>query len=369
MSIVPVHLCRSNNQAISAPRAHLNFATCLLAFSIAAANPSFADQQIVIATTGGTWERQMREHFFDPFTKETGIKVVTVSGTGAENVARVKAMVATGKIEWDLYQAGEIQAASDLHRTLNEDMTAFCAEYLADKDLLPDACNRSGVLSGYGTTLMVYNTESFPKGGPSNWRDFFDVERYPGPRALPNFNDPWRVMAAALLADGVEPKVLFPLDVDRALKKLNDLRPHVGLWWKTGDQSTQGFRTGEYVIGQIWQTRAAALKQEGQPLAWRQDQAFLVGDRWALIKNAPNRDNAIRFLRYFLDHPDAQAKVCEALVCTPARNSAAMAMGEAARAMVPTSPEVFDRLIKPDAEWINANTQLLIERWNEWNQQ
>jgi mannopine transport system substrate-binding protein len=63
------------------------------------------------------------------------------------------------------------------------------------------------------------------------------------------------------------------------------------------------------------------------------------------------------------------SKVCEALTCTPARSSAAMAMGEMARAMVPTSSDVSDRLIKPDAAWINANTQLLIERWNEWNQQ
>lgn len=369
MPIATAHSFRPTSHVVRSLRMHLRSVACLLAFTIAAAQPSFADEQIVIATTGGTWERQMREHFFDPFTKETGIKVVTVSGTGAENVARVKAMAATGKVEWDLYQAGEIQAASELHRSLNEDMTAFCSEYVTDKDLLSDACNPSGVLFGYGTTLMVYNTESFPKDGPANWKDFFDVDRFPGPRALPNFNDPWRVMAAALLADGVEPKDLFPLDIDRALKRLNDLRPHIGLWWKTGDQSTQGFRTGEYVIGQIWQTRAAALKQEGQPLAWRQDQAFLVGDRWALIKNAPNRDNAIRFLRYFLDHPQAQAKVCEALTCTPARYSAAAAMGEAARAMVPTSPEVFSRLIKPDAAWINTHTQLLIGRWNEWNQQ
>ncbi|WP_117194046.1 ABC transporter substrate-binding protein [Rhizobium terrae] len=369
MSIIPTFSCRRTSQAAFALRGHLKLAACAIALSVASATPSMADQQIVIATTGGTWERQMREHFFDPFTKETGIKIVTVSGTGAENVARVKAMAATGKVEWDLYQAGEIQAASDLHRTLNEDMTAFCSDYRADKDLLADACNRSGVLFGYGTTLMVYNQESFPKGGPASWKDFFDVERFPGPRALPNFNDPWRVMAAALLADGVEPALLFPMDIDRALKKLGELRPHVGLWWKTGDQSTQGFRTGEYVVGQIWQTRAAALRQEGQPLAWRQEQAFLVGDRWALIKNAPNHDNALRFLRYFLNHPDAQARVCEALTCTPARYSAVSAMGEAARATLPTSPEIFNQLIKPDAAWINANTQLLIERWNEWNQQ
>ncbi|MBO9195159.1 ABC transporter substrate-binding protein [Rhizobium sp. 16-449-1b] len=326
-----------------------------------------AEDTLVIATTGGTWEKAMRTHFFDPFTKETRIRVITVSGTGAENVARIKAMAQTGNVEWDLYQAGEIQAASELHRSLNEDMTEFCRTYNDDQDLLPGACAPSGVLSAYGTTLLAYNTDAFPAGLKS-WAEFFDVQRFPGPRSMPNFNDPWRVMAAALLADGVEPSALFPLDVDRALAKLDTIRPHISLWWKTGDQSTQGFRSGEYVAGEIWQTRASALQEEGQPLAWSQKQAFLVGDRWALIRNAPHRAAALKFLTFFLAHPEAQAKVCEALTCTPVRYSAAKAMSAKAQAASPTSPEVFDKLIRPDADWINANNQILLERWNEWNQ-
>ncbi|UIY31842.1 extracellular solute-binding protein (plasmid) [Neorhizobium galegae] len=251
---------------------------------------------------------------------------------------------------------------------MNEDMTEFCRAYQGDKDLLPGACASSGVLSAYGTTLLAYNTRSFPAPGLKTWVDFFNVEKFPGQRSMPNFNDPWRVMAAALLADGVQPDGLFPLDVDRALAKLDTIRPHISLWWKTGDQSTQGFRNGEYVAGEIWQTRASALKKEGQPLAWSQDQAFLVGDRWALIKKAPHRANAIKFLEYFLAHPQAQARVCEALTCTPARYSAAKAMNAEAQAAAPTSPDVFEKLIRPDAAWINANNQMLLERWNEWNQ-
>ncbi|WP_105441195.1 ABC transporter substrate-binding protein [Neorhizobium sp. T25_13] len=337
-------------------------------FAVSGSASASAQEKLVIATTGGTLEQELRTHFFDPFTKETGIQVITVSGTGAENVARIKAMAQTGNVEWDLYQAGEIQAASELHKLMNEDMTEFCRAYQGDKDLLPGACASSGVLSAYGTTLLAYNTRSFPAPGLKTWADFFDVKKFPGPRSMPNFNDPWRVMAAALLADGVQPGALFPLDVDRALAKLDTIRPHISLWWKTGDQSTQGFRNGEYVAGEIWQTRASALKKEGQPLAWSQDQAFLVGDRWALIKKAPHRANAIRFLEYFLAHPQAQARVCEALTCTPARYSAAKAMNAEAQAAAPTSPDVFEKLIRPDAAWINANNQMLLERWNEWNQ-
>ncbi|WP_234710171.1 extracellular solute-binding protein [Sinorhizobium medicae] len=267
---------------------------------LATAQPISAEEQLVIATTGGTWEKQMRECFFDPFTAQTGIKIVSVSTATSDKVAPIKAIEAGGDIQWDLYQAGEIQAASEQHRSLNEDMTEFCRAYADNTELLPGVCKPSGVLSAYGTTFLAYNDNVFGEAKPKTWRDFFDVDRFPGPRAMPNFNDPWRVLAAALLADGVVPDKLFPLDRDRAFAKLATLRPHVGLWWKSGDQSTHGFRIGEYLVGEIWQTRAAALKAEGQPIEWSQEQAFLVGDRWALIKGAPNRENALKFLSYFL---------------------------------------------------------------------
>ena len=41
----------------------------------------------------------------------------------------------------------------------------------------------------------------------------------------------------ALLADGVAPSKLFPLDLDRAFHKLDQIKPNVAVWWKTGDQS------------------------------------------------------------------------------------------------------------------------------------
>ncbi|MFQ6163461.1 ABC transporter substrate-binding protein [Sinorhizobium meliloti] len=336
---------------------------------LATAQPIFAEEQLVIATTGGTWEKQMREYFFDPFTAQTGIEIVTVSSATSDTVARIKAMQAGGDVQWDLYQAGEIQAASEQHQSLNEDMTEFCKPYAENTDLLPGACKPSGVLSAYGTTLLAYNDNVFAETKPKTWRDFFDVDRFPGPRAMPNFNDPWRVLAAALLADGVVPDKLFPLDLDRAFAKLTTLRPHVGLWWKSGDQSTQGFRNGEYVIGEIWQTRAAALKAEGQPIEWSQEQAFLVGDRWALIKGTRNRENALKFLRYFLANTDAQAKRCEEATCTPVTYSAAAKMSAEARSALPTSPDVLKTLIVPDADWINAHSSEMLERWNMWLQQ
>lgn len=336
---------------------------------VSGAGHAQSSNELVIATTGGVQEQVLRQTFYEPFEKATGIKIVSVSGSDAQNVARVKAMVASGKVNWDLYQAGEIQSSSDEHRALNEDMAAFCTRFSNRDDLLPGACNAAGVLAAYGTTMLVYNEAKFPGAKPRNWADFWNVKDFPGPRALPNFNDPWRVLAAALLADGVPADKLFPLDLDRAFRKMDELRPHVAVWWKTGDQSVQGFRNGEYVMGMIWQTRASALRAENQPLAWSLDQAVLVGDRWALIKGAPNRDNALRFLEFYLTNVEGQAKRCEAQTCTPASRKAAAMMSPDTQKALPLAPEVFKGLIVPDASWINANKARLLDRWNVWLQQ
>lgn len=335
----------------------------------AAAAPAQSRNELVIATTGGNQEQQLRQYFYAPFEKETGIKVISVSGTNAQNAARVRAMTTAGQVTWDLYQVGDIESAAEQIRVSNEDMTGFCTRFQAQDDLLPGACNANGVLAAYGTTLLVYNSDKFPNAQPRGWADFWNVKDFPGQRALPNFDDPWRVLAAALLADGVPVDKLFPLDLDRAFKKMDEIKPHIGLWWKTGDQSVQGFRNGEYVMGMIWQTRASALRAEKQPLAWSMNQAVLVGDRWALIKGAPNRDNALRFLAFSLAHIEGQARRCEAATCTPVSRAAVPLMSPEAQASLPLAPEVFKDLIVPDADWINANQARLLDRWNLWIQQ
>lgn len=322
----------------------------------------------MIATTGGAYEEALREAWFDPFTAATGIEVVSVAGTGGEMRAQARAMAETGNVIWDLYFEGEIQAGSEDHKKIAEDLSGFCGAFSGRPDLSPDACTASGVRIASGATLMAFDTEAFGGATPRTWADMWDVEKFPGGRAFPNFNDPWRVMAAALLADGVPREELFPLDIDRALTKLDEIRPSVALWWRTGDQSVQGFRNGDYTIGEIWLTRANALKSEGHPVGWSYEAAFLVGDRATLIKGAENRDNALKLLQFWLDHPEAQAGVCEAMLCTPPSSKAIALMSAEAQAAMPTSEQVRNHIVLPDAAWINAHKDILLEKWNGWIQ-
>ena len=335
---------------------------------LVAGNGAVAADQVVIATTGGAYEQALREAWFDPFTKETGITVVTVAGSNTQMRTKAAAMVQADNVTWDLYLQGDIQASSDQHRQSAQDLSSFCQQFSGRKDLPADACTAAGVRLLSNATLLAYRSDAFKGQAPESWADMWDMDRFPGGRSFPNFDDPWRVMAAALLADGVSRQSLFPLDIDRALAKLEHIRPAVSLWWKSGDQSVQGFRSGDYSMGEIWLTRARALKSEGQPIAWSYKASFLVADRIALIKNAPNQDNALKLVAYWLNSPQAQAKVCEVLSCTPPSSVAVGLMSPDARATMPSSEEIKDYVVVPDAKWINQNAAKMLERWNAWIQ-
>lgn len=98
------------------------FITAAIALVLGVSSQAGASEEVVIASTGGAYDKALREAWFDPFTKETGITVKTVAATNAEMRAKATAMVKTGNVSWDLYMQGEIQAMSPQHLETAEDI-------------------------------------------------------------------------------------------------------------------------------------------------------------------------------------------------------------------------------------------------------
>ena len=94
---------------------------------------------------------------------------------------------------------------------------------------------------------------SRPDQGSRNLRDF------PGKRALRQHID--GQLEAALLADGVPPGKLYPIDLKRALDKIKSIKKDT-IFWSTGLESQQLFRDKEVTLGGLWNTRAMVAKRE-----------------------------------------------------------------------------------------------------------
>lgn len=331
-----------------------------------AVGPAFAKGEIVFASTGGSFEEALRRNFFAPFEQETGIKVISASATDSEQRTKATAMKEAGNTSWDVIINTEIWAASPNNRSFAQDLTEFCAPYAQDADLIAGTCSADAVKLSVNPTLLAYNTDEYKDYKPASWADFWDTEKFEGERGLPNFSDPWRIYAAALLADGVEKDKIFPIDVERALKKLNEIRPSVSVWWKTGDQSQRGFREGEYTMAMIWNTRANAMKAAGEPVEVVFEDSFLLADSMQVLADGPNKENALKLIAWVLKHPEAQAKFAEAAGVIPVSAKAVSLMSDEAKAKMPTD---MKKVVLPNADWINENQASMLEAWNKWIQE
>lgn len=324
-----------------------------------------ASKEIVVGTPGGAYDRALKDAWFTPFEKETGIKVVTVAATDPEMRAKALAMHQAKNVSWDMITGTEIWAKTDGNSLFSEDMTEFCKPFAENKDLVAEACSPAGVKYAVMATLLAFNEKVYASKKPRNWADFWNTKDFPGPRAFPNYADPWRIYATALMADGVPADKLFPLDIDRAIRKLDELRPHISTWYRTGDQSQRSFRQGDYAMGLLWISRAAPLKAEGQPVGISFDQSFLLADTMQVLRGAPNAENARKLLEWYLKSPTAQAEFAEKSGMIPIGLQAKTLMSSTARGLLPPDGE---RGVPYDGPWINANQAVMLERWNKWLQ-
>jgi mannopine transport system substrate-binding protein len=327
------------------------------------------NEEVVLVASGGALATAFKEYFYDAFTKATGIKITFVPISVAEKITKLKAMNSVGKVEWDIV-------------AINLDQIAAFQQYFAPLDCsslpnvatfgIPGACDGHSLIKQLDGHNLVFSTKAFPAGGkqPQNWADFWDVKTFPGPRSLPDHGTPWVAIAAALMADGVPASSIRPpLDIERAIKKLDEIKPHIKVWWKTGDQSQQIMRDNEAAMIMAYSGRALRSKSLGVPIDMTWNQAIMSPGRWTILKGAPNPKAAMAFLDYFMTRPEAHAAFTKQIFYDTANKRAAEFMAESDR---PNSALFGDNLKKAVlldyelASWLGKNHDKLIERWNVW---
>jgi putative spermidine/putrescine transport system substrate-binding protein len=312
---------------------------------------------IYVNTWGGSWTAAEEAAFFKPFTDQTGIRVRTVAPV---SYAKLKAQVQSGTYEWDITAITQ----ADLLRADREGLLEPVDWAVVKKDkLYPDAVYANGL--GYcalGTNL-AYRKDKFPQGGPKSWADFWDVKKFPGNRSM--LNNAVRTVQFALVADGVPVDKVFPLDVDRAFKKLDQIKPHIKVWWTQGNQSQQLLRDGEVDMMVIWNARASELQQQGVPVELVWHGATITTTMWGVAKGAPNRKFAWEFLQFAVQ-PRPQADFANKLYYGPTNPEAFKYISPEVSRQLPTYPENVKVSIKPDTVAEADQTAKIQERFTQW---
>jgi putative spermidine/putrescine transport system substrate-binding protein len=150
--------------------------------------------------------------------------------------------------------------------------------------------------STYGTVLG-YNTDATGGQEPTGWADFFDTTAFPGKRGVYDYAT-GGILEIALMADGVAPADLYPLDIDRAIAKLDTIRDDI-VFWTSGAQSRELIGSGEVAMSMIWNGRAwNAINDDDRPVAILWNEQIVSADYFVVPKGTPNREAAMRWIAY-----------------------------------------------------------------------
>jgi mannopine transport system substrate-binding protein len=322
-------------------------------------------KEVVIAGAPGAFGETVKKTFYDPFTAATGIKVVPVAVGQRERLAKLQAQYASGNKEWDIIvlPSDQMPGARPFLRDLGD-----CSELPnVVNGAVVGTCIKYGVNVNVGAGVLAYNTEIFPNGGPQpkGWADFWDVKTFPGQRSLPNIGSPWWPLAAALIADGADPKKLFPLDIERAFKKLDQLKPYF-VWWASGDQSMQVMRSREVVMGMMFIGRAINLRAQGVRINVVWNGAPIDANFWAATKDAPHPLSALALINFVFTRPEAHVQFMKATGESTLLNAVLPLLDDDTRRSAAVEPSNWASLIHPDEDWLAGVRDRLLTRWNTW---
>lgn len=309
--------------------------------------------EVVITSGGGTWEAAQRKAFFEPFTRDTGIKVVLIP----EDRSKLLASAVAGHAEADITSLG-----AGLVKGFDSKGALAAIDYdLFDKDTLnniPAQFKQEKAVASFIYSIGVaYNTEQYPDSGPKpeTWADYYDLKKFPGPRGSANcdkFVDAG-VLEAALLGDGVPADKLYPLDLDRAFKKLEGLKPHVKLWYDSGNATPDALLRKQVVISTAWLHRITVARKKAAPLQGSWKQSLIQYDVWAVMKNGPNTANAMKFIAY-VSQAKPQSVLAEELNTGPINNKAYELISAETQATMPGSPANKPVQVLQDYAYWNA---------------
>lgn len=317
-------------------------------------------RRLVIADPGGEWQQAAVEAYYRPFREETGIEVLSAARP-ALALGKLKAMVEVGNVEWDLTILADYLSYRAANDGLIEPIEAAA---LDTAGLIRPAVLPHFVGNDVFSTVMGYDTRKWPAGnGPKTWADFWNVQRFPGRRAMSGIA--YGPLEFALLADGVPMDRLYPLDVDRALRKMDEIRPHVSVWWTSGAQQSQLMATREVDLILGWNARLQYAIDQGAPFAIEWNQGMYQVEGWVIPKGAANRADALAFLRFVL-RPDRQAAFARRLAYGPVNQRALVEVGPARASQLPTFEGNLSRMFAMDARWAAEQVDDLQSRWTHW---
>ena len=326
---------------------------CGAMLTLSALFSSQAVAQLTIVSFGGSYQEGQSKAVFQPAAKALGITIKEETYSG---IADLRLKVKAGAVAWDVVSSGSGSAARAGSEGLLEaldyktiDVSSF------SPGLTQEFCVGADVFSN----VLAWNTKTYGEKGPQNWVDFWDVKKFPGKRAYRK--GVAGSLEPALMADGVPPGKVYevlsaPGGIERAIKKIKELKPHVAVWWSSGAQHAQLMKDGEVDMITGWNGRFDVVAKDGAKVAYTFNQGILDYDCFGIPKGAPNKALAMKFLNE-ISKPQYQAEFTKYITYGPANAKAyeGSVIPAAYAKTLPSHPDNAAKQIMIDLNWYTKN--------------
>jgi putative spermidine/putrescine transport system substrate-binding protein len=308
--------------------------------------------ELRMTEAGGPSGESIEKGYLEPFTKESDIKVVRENPSG---LGKLRAMVEAGSVTSILLELSspELEQAKALDLVEPLDWEA-----IAPEPIFEEARDEKGYGYQYYSTIMAWREDA---KAPQSWQDFWNVEEFPGKRALPDYAA--YILPMALLADGVPLEELYPLDLDRAFASLEKIKDDVAVWWQAGAQPPQLLQDNEVQYAVAWSGRVAG--QEGIDYTFEDGQldiAFFVVPKGA----SPEAMEVANGILYEMSVPENQAVAADVVSYTGNSPDLEPLLPKDRIEQFPTTAANKDVQFLSDANWWFENAEEVETRWQEF---
>jgi putative spermidine/putrescine transport system substrate-binding protein len=318
-------------------------------------NPPKAEgKTLTFASYGGAYQEAQRKGWLEPYAALTGVKFQESEDSSN---ATIKAQVESGQVSWDIVDVGN---------DFGLDANAALLEPLDYTKIHKDE-----ILAGFAGTYRVaditygvvlgYNTDKTAGKVPQGWADFFDTTKFPGKRGFWDYST-GGILEFALLADGVAPDKLYPLDLARATAKLDTIKKDI-VFWGSGAESQDLLGKGEVAMAMIWNGRAYSAKNtDKKPVEIQWNGQIVTADYLVVPKGTPNKDLAMDFIAWSTCAQN-NAAPSKYIPYGPTNKNATADPSKVAELSV---SNINDTTAYFDDEWVIKNTELLEKAYQEW---
>ncbi|MGI9319319.1 MAG: polyamine ABC transporter substrate-binding protein, partial [bacterium] len=345
----------------------------LIASAVAAVSVA-ASADVNVTSWGGAYTSSQQKAYADTWT-EGKVNFVNYNG----GLGEVRTQVESGTVTWDIVDVlpheARVGCDEGLFEELDRSMFTPAADGTSmDDDIMIEVPNDCVVPQIFWSYVPFYEEGTFSGDQPTTIADFFDVEKFPGKRGIHTW--PNALIEMALVADGVAIADVYDVmstdeGIDRAFATLDKIKDH-SVFWSSGAKPLELVKSGEVAMSIAYNGRiGAAVLSEGEKFVTVWDAQVLEEEWLVLLKGAPNKDEALKFLVH-ASAPEQQAGQAKHINYGPMRTSAFDIMkagepwfhnGKNIMEHMPNRDEVMARTVIASPEWWADNGDSIGERY------